>query len=100
MHVGPFACVRPARGADLGEDPDSGAGPALSITEQMCEVASGDRAAFLTGAVIGDDPIRVNVRPLENQRALVVGFGGKPLRQGWANRNRARVHRRFDARPN
>ncbi|MCD4853188.1 HAMP domain-containing histidine kinase [Arthrobacter sp. AK01] len=55
------------------EDPDSGAGPALPITAQMREVASGKSAAFFTEAAIGDDPIRVYVRPLPNQRALVVG---------------------------
>ncbi len=55
------------------EDPDSGAGPALPITDQMREVASGTSTAFFTEAAIGDDPIRVYVRPLPNQRALVVG---------------------------
>nr|WP_306422802.1 HAMP domain-containing sensor histidine kinase [Paenarthrobacter aurescens] len=55
------------------EDPDSGAGPALPITGQMREVASGQSPAFFTEAAIGDDPIRVYVRPLPNQRALVVG---------------------------
>lgn len=55
------------------EDPDAGAGPALPITGQMREVAAGGRAAFFTEAAIGDDPIRVYVRPLPNQRALVVG---------------------------
>ncbi len=55
------------------EDPEAGAGPALPITDQMREVASGGRAAFFTEATIGDDPIRVYVRPLPNQRALVVG---------------------------
>ncbi len=55
------------------EDPDAGAGPALPITGQMREVASGKSAAFFTEAAIGDDPIRVYVRPLPDQRALVVG---------------------------
>ncbi|MFJ6538168.1 sensor histidine kinase [Paenarthrobacter sp. NPDC091711] len=55
------------------EDPDAGAGPALPITPQMREVASGVSVAFFTEATIGEDPIRVYVRPLPNQRALVVG---------------------------
>ncbi len=55
------------------EDPDAGDGPALPITGQMREVASGGSAAFFTEATIGEDPIRVYVRPLPNQRALVVG---------------------------
>ncbi|WP_091327159.1 cell wall metabolism sensor histidine kinase WalK [Arthrobacter sp. cf158] len=55
------------------DDPDAGAGPALPITGQMREVASGGSPAFFTEATIGDDPIRVYVRPLPNQRALVVG---------------------------
>jgi len=55
------------------EDPDAGAGPALPITGQMREVAAGGTAAFFTEATIGEDPIRVYVRPLPNQRALVVG---------------------------
>ncbi|WP_429390396.1 HAMP domain-containing sensor histidine kinase [Paenarthrobacter sp. TE4293] len=55
------------------EDPDSGAGPALPITAQMREVASGQSPAFFTEAAISDDPIRVYVRPLPNERALVVG---------------------------
>ncbi|WP_214816297.1 cell wall metabolism sensor histidine kinase WalK [Arthrobacter sp. ISL-95] len=55
------------------EDPDAGAGPALPITGQMRDVASGGSAAFFTEATIGEDPIRVYVRPLPNQRALVVG---------------------------
>ncbi|PRB38975.1 two-component sensor histidine kinase [Arthrobacter sp. MYb23] len=55
------------------EDPDAGDGPALPITGQMREVASGGSAAFFTEATIGEDPIRVYVRPLSNQRALVVG---------------------------
>ncbi len=55
------------------EDPAAGAGPALPITGQMREVASGKSAAFFTEAAIGDDPIRVYVRPLPDQRALVVG---------------------------
>ncbi|MET3923752.1 ATP-binding protein [Arthrobacter sp. UYEF20] len=54
-------------------DPATATGPALPITGQMREVASGERAAFFTEAAIGDDPVRVYVRPLTNQRALVVG---------------------------
>lgn len=56
-----------------GEDPDSGAGPALPITGQMRDVAAGKSEAFFTEAAIGNDPIRVYVRPLPNQQALVVG---------------------------